>query len=55
MTNKKDFSPMVYQFKNSVMEHVENTDLFNSSGAPNKNIFVLRAAKPASATSLPNW
>ena len=27
---KKDFSPTVYKFKNSVMEHVENSDLFNS-------------------------
>ena len=27
---KKDFSPTVYKFKNSVMEHVENSDLFKS-------------------------
>jgi gluconolactonase len=30
MNNKKDFSPTVYKFKDSVMENVENTDLFNS-------------------------
>ena len=27
---KKDFSPTVYKYKDSVMENVENTDLFNS-------------------------
>ena len=27
---KKDFSPTVYKYKDSVMEHVENSDLFNS-------------------------
>ena len=27
---KKDFSPTVYKFKDFVMEHVENSDLFNS-------------------------
>ena len=27
---KKDFSPTVYKFKNSVMKNVENSDLFNS-------------------------
>ena len=27
---KKDFSPTVYQYKDSVMEHVENSDLFSS-------------------------
>ena len=27
---KKDFSPTVYKYKDSVMEDVENTDLFNS-------------------------
>ena len=30
MENKKDFSPTVYKFKDSVMEHVENTDIFKS-------------------------
>ena len=30
MKIKKDFSPTVYKFKDSVMENVENTDLFNS-------------------------
>ena len=30
MINKKDFSPTVYKFKDSVMESVENSDLFNS-------------------------
>ena len=30
MNNQKDFSPTVYKYKDSVMEHVENTDLFNS-------------------------
>tara|TARA_Y100001970_G_scaffold69243_1_gene88325 strand:- start:3600 stop:4532 length:933 start_codon:yes stop_codon:yes gene_type:complete len=30
MNNKKDFSPTVYKFKNSKMEDVENTNLFNS-------------------------
>ena len=27
---KKDFSPTVYKYKDSVMENVENSDLFNS-------------------------
>ena len=27
---KKDFSPTVYKFKDSVMEHVENSNLFES-------------------------
>ena len=27
---KKDFSPTVYKYKNSVMENVENTELFNT-------------------------
>ena len=30
MINKKDFSPTVYKFKDSVMEPVENTDIFKS-------------------------
>ena len=32
---KKDFSPNVYKFKDAVMEHVENTDLFKSYLKPN--------------------
>ena len=27
---KKDFSPTVYKYKDSVMENVENTNLFKS-------------------------
>ena len=27
---KKDFSPTVYKYKNSVMENVENSNLFES-------------------------
>ena len=30
MKSKKDFSPTVYKYKDSVMDHVENTILFNS-------------------------
>ena len=30
MINKKDFSPTVYKFKDSLMESVKNSDLFNS-------------------------
>ena len=30
MIKEKDFSPNVYRFKDSVMEHVENTNIFNS-------------------------
>ena len=30
MENKKDFSETVYKFKNSVMEHVDNSNLFNT-------------------------
>ena len=30
MTEKKDFMPMVYEFKNVQMEEVPNTNLFNS-------------------------
>ena len=30
MENKKDFSPTVYKYKNSVMEKVENRQIFNS-------------------------
>ena len=31
MSEKKDFMPMVYEFKNVQMEEVINTDLFNSN------------------------
>ena len=30
MTPKKDFMPMVYEFKHAQMEEVQNTNLFNS-------------------------
>ncbi len=30
MSEKKDFMPMVYEFKNVQMEEVPNTNLFNS-------------------------
>ena len=30
MIKEKDFSPNVYKFKNSTMEHVENNNIFNS-------------------------
>ena len=30
MSEKKDFMPMVYEFKNVKMEEVPNTNLFNS-------------------------
>jgi len=30
MKDKKDFSPTVYRFKDSIMEYVENSNLFNS-------------------------
>ena len=30
MIKEKDFSPNVYKFKNSTMEHVENNNVFNS-------------------------
>ena len=30
MDKKKDFSPTVYKFKNSIMDTVENSNLFNS-------------------------
>ena len=30
MSEKKDFMPMVYEFKNVLMEEVPNTNLFNS-------------------------
>ena len=33
---KKDFSPTVYKYKNSIMENVENTNLFNSFLKTNK-------------------
>ena len=33
---KKDFSPTVYKYKNSIMENVENTHLFNSFLKTNK-------------------
>ena len=30
MTTKKDFMPMVYEFKDVQMDEVDNTNLFNS-------------------------
>ena len=30
MVHKKDFSPTVYRFKDSIMEHVDNSHLFNT-------------------------
>ena len=37
MNTKKDFSPLVYKFKNSIMENVENTDQFK--GYLRKKVF----------------
>ena len=30
MTHKKDFSPTVYKYKNAIMDHVENSNLFKT-------------------------
>ena len=30
MTHKKDFSPTVYKYKDSIMDYVDNSNLFNT-------------------------